>query len=350
MTAEAATAGRETLTFILPVLNRHECIVRAIESCLRCESNLVESQVIVIDGGSTDGTIELMQERYSNDSRVRIIRQPSDQPGFMAACYLGVEHVEGGLATFMYSDDVLSPWFVMLADALVLSKETDLALGYGQQSEDCHLIGFEQPRGLDMVEADRVLAAYYGRPDLLDAKPLPVSPVCCIVRAWVLRSWVRQLRSFIESTPLRRYAMIKLAGGQDLMIYLTALLHGQKNVMHCSEVVAQLTASETSITKAGNRETQLLVGYWLARAWGFYRAIEVGNKELAARCAGYIFVVWLFIFAKKIMRFDFAWFSAVIREMGLIISVVYGQGLMIKSFVESAACIRVRRRMMLGKS
>ena len=52
------------LTFILPTRNRRQWVGRAIESCLQAHQSAVHVEVLVIDGNSTDGSFEWVQQRY----------------------------------------------------------------------------------------------------------------------------------------------------------------------------------------------------------------------------------------------------------------------------------------------
>lgn len=327
----SAAAGCARLTFILPVLNRAKVIARAIDSCLQCKSGMVAPHVLVIDGGSTDGTLEIIQSRYYHNPDVELICQSADRPGFMNACYMGVEHLGDGLATFMYSDDVLSPWFVVLADALATSADVDLAFGYGQQAPEGVPLEFKPADPMRLVNAEKVLQAFYGDITGLDGKSPPVSPVCCITRSQVLRTWVNCVQDFVGDNSLRRHAMVKLAGGQDLMIYLVPLVEGKGRVFVTRSVVAQLTASRESITNSGNRAGQLLVGYWYARLWGLNRLLEKGHARRAVPLAGYVLAVWLYITGRLLLRRDLLWWPSLVWEIRVLVAALVKHGIFIRS-------------------
>ncbi|HRH81880.1 MAG TPA: glycosyltransferase [Thiobacillaceae bacterium] len=336
--------GRVSVSFILPVLNRQHCIARAIDSCLACAGDRVEVRVLVIDGGSTDGTREAVASRYAGDGRVALLDQPRDRKGFMAACYFGVEQVRTDLASFMYSDDVLSPEVGRLAEALADHPETALAMGYGQQAAEDAALEFHSLPEVRQVAAERVLEAFYGRPDRLDGLSLPVSPVCCLVRSDALRVWARQVQEFVAGSALRQHAMIRLAGGQDLMVYLVAMLGGADRVLLADGVVAQLTASGDSITRQGNRAGQLLVGYWLGRVWGLNRALAQG-WPVAAGMAGYVLAVWLYILMGMLRRLDLRWMPPVWIEGLRILAITVRHGLFLDTLRHALASGLARLRM-----
>jgi glycosyltransferase involved in cell wall biosynthesis len=346
--SEIATNGAVVITFILPVLNRKEVIIRAVASCLTCQSERIEPRVLIVDGGSRDGTRELIETVYSADSRVVLLSQPEDQPGFMNACYFGVSHLDSPLATFMYSDDILSPHFFKLAEALLDEPCATIALGYGRQANENELIDFPVVTAIEKVESERVLYAYYGRAEYLDGKALPVSPVCCAVRSSVLKAWVGYVQEFTSNNPLRHYSMIRLAGGPDLMIYLSALLYGEGKVIRANHTIGQLTITAVSITSSGNREAQLTVGYWQARLWGFITAIEMGKFKLAGQFAGYLLAVFFFVMSKKIIRREISWTSKLNSELWGLLKIAAKQGLLISMLQNCVASLWSRFFIVLG--
>jgi hypothetical protein len=60
------------LTVVIPTYNRKDQVTRAIDSALAGGEPGVE--IIVVDDCSTDGTVELLEERYAGQRSVRIVR------------------------------------------------------------------------------------------------------------------------------------------------------------------------------------------------------------------------------------------------------------------------------------
>src|SRR4051812_28785596 len=123
---------KQVVTFILPTRNRKHLVSRAIESCLACENELVSAHVIVIDGESDDGTFADLEKAYDRDPRVTLITQNGNSSGFMNACFQGVDLVKSKWVSFMYDDDILSPFFVNMASKLASGRDSFI-MGYGAE-------------------------------------------------------------------------------------------------------------------------------------------------------------------------------------------------------------------------
>jgi glycosyltransferase involved in cell wall biosynthesis len=84
---------------LIPTYNRREYVGRAIDSVLK--QTLPVKELIVLDDGSTDGTAELIQSRFSNS--VRLIRQTNQ--GVSAARRRLIQEATGDWVAFLDSDD-----------------------------------------------------------------------------------------------------------------------------------------------------------------------------------------------------------------------------------------------------
>src|ERR1700722_1450227 len=169
---------KEIVTFILPTRNRKHFVRRAIDSCLACESEMASARVIVIDGESDDGTFMELKQVYENDDRVHLI-QNSKSAGFMNTCFEGVELVKSKWVTFMYDDDVLSPYFVDMVNEL-LGSGGNFIMGYGAPNAADSIYPFRPISLYRRYAASQLILTYYGRDQGIDFKGLPVSPICCV--------------------------------------------------------------------------------------------------------------------------------------------------------------------------
>ena len=92
------------VTVIVTAYNRAKTINRTLQSILIQTYNNIE--IVVVDDGSTDNTIELLEQ--INDSRIRIIKHPVNR-GVVAAKNTGLDNIKGEWFVFIDSDDEIVP-------------------------------------------------------------------------------------------------------------------------------------------------------------------------------------------------------------------------------------------------
>ncbi len=298
------------ITFIMPTRNRKTWIKRAIDSCLNCECGTVKPYVIVIDGESEDGTYDYLKEVYRYDARIQILQSPYS---FMETCFQGVGLVKTKLVTFMYDDDVLSMYFRDMI-AHMCEHKKDFVMGYGRMYNIEEIYPFKRVNDFKHYPNLQLLLAYYGYLDAIEYTNLPVSPICCIVKADLLKEWISHVTGFAQKNRMREYFMLKKNIGPDLMIYLLSIFMNKNEVCVASATVAQFSEHSTAMSiKYGN--VDLAIGYWLARIWGFEYLLEMNHKRESAKCASYLVLSGLLILIRKFRSKRFRWSLSIIREI-----------------------------------
>lgn len=94
-----------TISIILPTYNGARHIRQSINSCLAQSYGNLE--VIVVDGGSQDGTVDLV-EKYT-DPRVRLIHQENNTGRLPGALNLGMAQATGDYLTWTHDDNWYAP-------------------------------------------------------------------------------------------------------------------------------------------------------------------------------------------------------------------------------------------------
>lgn len=91
------------ISVLMPTWNAEQFLADAVESILA--QTFRDFELLIIDGGSTDRTLEILS-RY-NDSRIRILQAPA--AGILAALNLGIEQARAPWIARQDADDVSLP-------------------------------------------------------------------------------------------------------------------------------------------------------------------------------------------------------------------------------------------------
>lgn len=93
------------VSIIIPMLNS----VKYLEECLKSVRNqsLKDIEIICVDAGSTDGTLELINSYANKDERISIIN--SDKKSYGVQMNKGIEAAKGEYVAIFESDDYASP-------------------------------------------------------------------------------------------------------------------------------------------------------------------------------------------------------------------------------------------------
>jgi glycosyltransferase involved in cell wall biosynthesis len=102
----------ECVSVVIPTFNRANAVERALHSVLSQEG--VDAQVIVVDDGSTDDTIERL--RGIHDPRLSVV--PAPHRGVSAARNEGARRAKGRLLVFLDSDDEAQPGWLQTLSSL----------------------------------------------------------------------------------------------------------------------------------------------------------------------------------------------------------------------------------------
>src|SRR5687767_13292175 len=125
MTSMPSVSRRDPLVSIItPVLNRAETIDAVLTSVAAQTYRPIEH--LVVDGGSTDGTVQAIEAFSRTTSSVRWISEPDS--GMYEAIDKGVRMARGQVFAYINSDDFYFPWSVELA-VRHLEKGCDFVFG-----------------------------------------------------------------------------------------------------------------------------------------------------------------------------------------------------------------------------
>lgn len=155
-----------TVSVVIPTYNRLALVVEAVESVLAQSHEGLE--LIVVDDGSTDGTMEALERRFAGDDRVRLLRQPNG--GTASARNRGVAEARAPWTAFLDSDDLWDPGYLASQLALLAaSPEVDTVLSdvrYQNQRRAAATL-FEDPDFLAPTSLSAMCRGAWGLPSAM---------------------------------------------------------------------------------------------------------------------------------------------------------------------------------------
>lgn len=133
------------VTVIVPIYNVEEYLEDCIKSIINQTYKNIE--IILIDDGSTDESLDICKRYANNDKRIIIIEQ--ENFGVSCARNKGIEIAKGDYITFVDSDDWIEKGFIETLYNEAKEKEADVTMcGYnrviGQSKEKIYIKGEKQ--------------------------------------------------------------------------------------------------------------------------------------------------------------------------------------------------------------
>ena len=93
------------ISIVIPIYNAEDHLQRCVDSVLnQTEKNI---EIILVDDGSKDNSIEICKNYLNQDKRVQLIHQ--ENSGVSAARNIGLKVASGKYVTFLDSDDYVEP-------------------------------------------------------------------------------------------------------------------------------------------------------------------------------------------------------------------------------------------------
>lgn len=112
------------VTVVMPIYNAYEFLRLAIESVV--SQTLSEIEIICIDDGSTDHSVEIVKEYQRTDGRIRIIAENNAGPAL--ARNNGIKRARGEYIAFFDADDFYEPTFLEALYTIAERDNLDIAI------------------------------------------------------------------------------------------------------------------------------------------------------------------------------------------------------------------------------
>ena len=112
------------VSVIVPVYNVEKYLRKCIDSIVN--QTLEDIEIICINDGSTDSSLDILQSYAKNDTRIKVISQENNGLGF--ARNVGLKHATGDYIYFMDSDDYIELNALELAYNNIVSNSADMLI------------------------------------------------------------------------------------------------------------------------------------------------------------------------------------------------------------------------------
>ncbi|WP_439481750.1 glycosyltransferase family 2 protein [Cyclobacterium plantarum] len=118
-----------SFSIVVPVFNRAHTIERCILSVIN--QSFQDWELILVDDGSQDDTVEIIHKYLEKDKRIKIIKRSSDRKKGANACRnIGIENSSGSYIAFLDADDEWKPERLKkVSDFISLSKSKAIYSG-----------------------------------------------------------------------------------------------------------------------------------------------------------------------------------------------------------------------------
>jgi glycosyltransferase involved in cell wall biosynthesis len=93
----------QTLSIVIPVFNEQKTLLEVVESVLAVEVGALSKELVIVDDGSTDGTVELIRSQLEGRDGVRVLFHEVNQ-GKGAALRTGFAHTTGDIVLIQDAD------------------------------------------------------------------------------------------------------------------------------------------------------------------------------------------------------------------------------------------------------
>lgn len=127
------------ISVIMPALNVARYISECVESVLN--QTMSDIEIIIVDAGSTDGTLEIIKEYAEHDSRIRIVNSEKKSYGYQVN--LGIQMSTGRYVGIIETDDVIELDMYEYLYSLIEDSKCNYVKGTAEAFWDLPIIGRE---------------------------------------------------------------------------------------------------------------------------------------------------------------------------------------------------------------
>jgi succinoglycan biosynthesis protein ExoO len=200
-----------TVSVIIAAYNVSSLVGRVLDSVVA--QTFPDWEIVVVDDASTDGTVERVSEHAARDSRIRLVRQPTNQ-GPSAARNRGLGEARGEWAAVLDADDAWRPERLerLLHIASVTGSDfvADNLVLYDDGVHEEAGVAFDLDLDMTRLDPERLFA---------DDNPLRLGLMKPLIKRSLLeRTGLRYEESLRSAEDFLLYAELLFAGAQAILV------------------------------------------------------------------------------------------------------------------------------------
>ena len=257
------------ISFVIAAYNEEKNIVRCIEPILKTGEKF---EVVIVDDGSKDRTLEIAKKISQEDPRVKVVHQ--ENSGVSVARNTGLEQVTGSWVAFADADDIICSSYLSAFSSYIETEKYDIlqALQYKNNPypEDDEFYEFPA-QYLQLVALNR---QHYINSN--DSK-----------FAGILESVHGAFSKLFSVSFLKRNNLCFKEGmglGEDLLFYIEALERTEK-VVCINKNIYRITENMNSSTRRFNKKMIDYTYIFNQAIYDFYEKNSKGEEFYADMCA-----------------------------------------------------------------
>lgn len=125
------------ISVIIPLYNKEKTVEKAVRSVI--DQPFRDIEVIVVNDGSSDGSLAIARKMAKDDGRIRVLDVPNG--GVSSARNIGLDHARGDWIQFLDADDVLEAAYLSCAMQHLKEEPADILFsGFAMVDEQKHIL------------------------------------------------------------------------------------------------------------------------------------------------------------------------------------------------------------------
>lgn len=114
----------ELITLVIPIYNIENYLGRCLDSVIN--QTYKDLEIILVNDGSTDNSLEICESYAKEDSRIKIINK--NNGGLSSARNVGLDACKGDYVTFIDSDDWVSLDYIEILYKNIIDNNADISI------------------------------------------------------------------------------------------------------------------------------------------------------------------------------------------------------------------------------